>query len=265
MAATKESRLKAKQKLEEIMAYYRSDKGQQTFNAIIAGDMGTGKTTILRTARKPVLVHSFDPGGTKVLRPEIEKGLIIPDTRFEAEDPKNPTAFRLWEQEFKQLRESGVFEEIGTFAIDSITTFADALMNEILRKAGRSNGVPYQQDYLVQINVLRDYMKILTTLPCDVILTAHLDPLKDELTGKVAMQIMVTGKLRVKIPLLFDEIYVATTKRTSKGVEYVLLTRNDGYYQARTRIGRDVFETYEKPDIEYLLKKAGMWKEGDKA
>lgn len=245
-------------RIEEIIRLYEEDKSQRTFNAIIAGDMGTGKTSILATARKPVLVHSFDPGGTKVLRPEIEKGEIIPDTRFEAEDPKSPTVFRLWEEEFKKLRDEGVFNELGTFAIDSITTFADAAMNEILRRQGRSGGVPYQQDYLVQINVLRDYMKVFTTLPCDVIVTAHLDPLKDELTGRVQMQIMVTGKLRVKIPLLFDEIYVATTKRTSKGVEYVLLTRNDGYYQARTRIGRGVFETYEKPDITYLLKKAGV-------
>ena len=58
---------------------------------------------------------------------------------------------------------------------------------------------------------------------------------------------------------MFDEIYVTIAKQTSKGIEYSLLTRNDGLYQARTRLGRGGrFETYEKPDIKYLLKKAGF-------
>jgi len=248
----------ARRKLEEIQKLYQGDPRQFTFNAIIAGDMGTGKTSLLSTARKPVLVHSFDPGGTKVLRGEIEKGTVIADTRFEDEDPKKPTAFRLWEREFEDLRKNDVFSQVGTFAIDSITTFADACMNEILKSSGRAGAVPYQQDYLRQINVLRDYMKIFTTLPCDVIVTAHLEAEKDELIGKVKMNMIITGKLKVKIPLLFDEIYVTITKQTSKGVEYYLLTRNDGYYTARTRIGKGVFEMLEKPDIKYLLEKAGM-------
>ena len=249
------------QLLQDVLKRYKEDPGQRTFNCIVAGDMGTGKTRLLGTAPGPVLVHSFDPGGLKVLRPEIDKGIVIPDVRYEDEDPKHPTVFQLWEKEFEKLRKEGVFNEIGTFAIDSVTTFADALMNEILRKQGRPGGVPYQQDYLLQINVMRDYMKIFTTLPCNVVLTAHLDPVKDEVTGKVKMDILVTGKLKVKIPLLFDEIYVAMTKRTSKGVEHVLLTKNDGYYSARTRIGRDIFDTYEKPDLTYLMKKAGLLKE----
>ena len=55
------------------------------------------------------------------------------------------------------------------------------------------------------------------------------------------------------------KIYMATTKETSNGVSYSLLTRNTGLYRARTRLGsNNRFETYEQPDIKALLAKAGF-------
>jgi hypothetical protein len=52
---------------------------------------------------------------------------------------------------------------------------------------------------------------------------------------------------------------MTTSRESSKGVEYTILTRNTGLYKARTRLGRNnLFDTYEKPDIKALLKKAGM-------
>jgi len=74
---------------------------------------------------------------------------------------------------------------------------------------------------------------------------------------------MFVGKLKVRGPILFDEIYMAVTKATSKGAEYSLLTRNTGLYKARTRLGKGKFETYEQQDIKALLQKAG-WESGDK-
>jgi hypothetical protein len=75
----------------------------KSFNALIYGSMGSGKTNITRTCRGPVLIHSFDPGGTKTVRDEIEKGKIYADTRFEIEDPFKPTAFVLWDKTYHRL------------------------------------------------------------------------------------------------------------------------------------------------------------------
>ena len=56
-----------------------------------------------------------------------------------------------------------------------------------------------------------------------------------------------------------DEVYMATSKESSKGVEYSILTRNTGLYKARTRLGRNkIFDTYEEPNIKALLRKAGI-------
>lgn len=248
-----------KKEFEEIRARYAEGMKHSGYNAMVYGYMGSGKTHLLGTARKPVLIHAFDPGGEKTLADQIESGEVLVDARFQSEDAKKPTAFRSWEREFDRLRNSDFFEHIGTFAIDSITTWSEALMNAILKAQGRAGGIPQMQDYLVQINTIRDYVKIITALPCDVILTGHVDTEKDEVTGRITTGIMVTGKLKEKIPLLMDEVYMTMAKETSKGIEYSILTRNTGLFKARTRIGRNgTFDTYEEPDIKHLLRKAGM-------
>ena len=243
-----------------IRELYESNPNKDTFNALIYGYMGTGKTQVIGTARKPVLIHSFDPGGEKVLVDKIKKGQVMVNSEFQNEDAKKPTSYRAWEREFDRLRKiDGFFEGIGTYAIDSVTTWSEALMNAILKENGRSAGTPQMQDYLVQINTLRDAIKLITSLPCDVILTGHVDSEKDEVTGRVTTGVMITGKLKEKLPLLMDEVYMAVTKESSKGVEYSLLTRNTGLYKARTRLGRSgIFDTYEEPNLKVLMEKAGL-------
>jgi len=248
------------EEFQKIRDLYKNSPIKDSFNAIVYGYMGTGKTRLLGTARKPVLIHSFDPGGEKVLVDQIKTGEVMVNNSFQEENSKRPTAYRGWEKEFDRLRGTdGFFESIGTYAIDSVTTWSEALMNAILKENGRTAGTPQMQDYLVQINTLRDSIKLITSLPCDVILTGHVDSEKDEMTGRVSTGVMITGKLKEKLPLLMDEVYMTTSRESSKGVEYTILTRNTGLYKARTRLGRNnLFDTYEKPDIKALLKKAGM-------
>jgi len=253
--------LTPKEEMDKISAMYEEDNMNSSFNLILYGDLGSGKTHVLRTARRPVLIHSFDPGGSKTLRldPGFQKGEIISDTRFEKEIAKTPTAYSLWEKEFDRLRKTDFFESIGTYVIDSATTWADALMNEILKKNGRAAGTPQQMDWMVQMNTIRDAMKAMVSLPCDCILTAHIDYAKDEGSGRLLGQPMFTGKLKTKIPILFDEIYVAQAKDTPKGTEYSLLTQATSMLIARSRLGTGgTFNKFEEPDIKKLLKKAGM-------
>jgi hypothetical protein len=257
--------LDIKKEFADIKAMYDAQPRNKTFNALIYGGFGVGKTNILRTCRKPVLVHSFDPGGTKTVRDEIEKGSIIADTRFENEDPFHPTVFKMWDDEYHRLKKGGVFDGIGTYVLDSATTWASAAMNVVLDKGKRAGSQPFQQDYLPAMTLIENAVKDMTTLPCDVILIAHEDVDKDEASGKMFVGPLFVGKLKYRIPILFDEIYYATTKETSQGVSYYLLTRTTGLYRARTRLGKGgIFDTYEVQDIKALLKKAGYSTE-DKA
>lgn len=253
-----EDKNKVPEILKELRESYMASASSKYVNTMVYGYMGSGKTTLLRTAVKPVLIHSFDPGGTKVLSGEINKGEVIVDNRFEAEDSKRPTAYDLWDKALIDLKKVNAFEQIGTYVIDSVTLWSEALINAILKRNGRAGTSPQLQDYMVQITTLTQYVKIITNLPCHVVFTGHVDSDKDEVTGRMTTGIMITGKMKDKLPILLDEIYMASTKETAKGIEYRLLTRNTGLFKARTRIGKNgTFETYEEPDLKALLKKAG--------
>ncbi len=254
--------LDVKKELSELQTMYDASVKNRTFNALIYGGMGTGKTNLLTTCRRPVLIHSFDPGGTNTIRNEIGNG-IYADTRYEVEDAEKPSAFQAWDKEYDRLKAGGVFSQIGTYAIDSATMWSASAMNVVLKKAGRAGAVPFQQDYLPAMVMIENAIKDMVSLPCDCILICHDDADKDEATGKMFVGPMFVGKLKVRVPILFDEIYMAVTKETSKGAEYSLLTRNTGLYKARTRLGKGKFETYEQQDIKALLQKAG-WESGDK-
>jgi hypothetical protein len=251
--------------INDIRQMYKESSEKRGFNALIYGDIGTGKTTLAETCRKPVLVHSFDPNGTMVLRDSIEEGWLIADNRFEAEDPKSPSAFRNWDQEYHRLKKEGMFEIFGTYFIDSLTTLSQIVMSFVLGKNGRAGGIPEagagkSSDYVLQMNYLEITIRDFFTLPCDVILTAHPDVSKDEVTGKQFIGPMVTGQLKTRLPLLFDELYYLLTSKDAKGeIKRALLTQPDGSAKAKTRLGmKGRFNTFEEPDIRGLLKKSGL-------
>lgn len=256
--------LDVKMEIDKVREMYKASSVRKSYNALIYGDIGTGKTQIVKTGRRPIFHYSFDPGGSRTIRDEIEEGWIISDTRWEYDDPLNPTVWRDWKAEYTRLRDAGFFANFGTLAVDSLTMLAQACMNYVLARAGRPGGIPMtgkdtKNDYVVSQSILEPMVKQLLGLPCDLILTAHPDIDKDEDTGRVLrVTPSVTGKLKLRLPLMFDEVYYARVKEGKEGPIYNLMTRTDGIYNARTRLGRNgVFEFYEKPNLKALLKKAG--------
>lgn len=252
--------LDVKKEFDSIREQYAGDPSSETFNALICGEKGTGKTTLLTTCRKPVLVDSFDPGGLRGLKPWIDKGEIIPDTRWEHEDPMKPSVYENWAKAVNERFSKGLFQHLGTYCLDSSTTWAQAIMNHILQKAGRPGTEPlFTKDYGPQKVKIQNHIQQLLNLPCDFILTGHLEATKDEVSGRIDYRYMTTGKGSVVIPLLFDELYVMTTQETPSGLVYKLLTRTTGRYVACSRLASiGSFETYEEPNIKRLLMKAGL-------
>ena len=254
--------LKVQERVQAVRQRYAESTVQWT-NILLYGDFGTGKTQTLSTAPRPIFIDSFDPGGTKTaaLQPLIEAGDIVVENRWEMDMWKNPKVFGEWEREMDLRRRDNFFDHFGTYALDSITKWAQALMYEILKRGtkGRSRAGerPEMQDYLVQQLTAVDWMGQLMQLPCHVIVTGHIGLMKDEVTGKMETGLMLEGKLSEKVPLVFDEKYVTRATQSSSGIAYKLQTRNDGYYKAETRMGGGEFDTFEEPDIRALLMRAG--------
>lgn len=245
--------------LESLRKMYEENREAKGMGFLIYGDFGTGKTNILLTCPKPVLIHSFDPGGLVTIEKEMAdpNSEVYGDVRFEGENPMKPTVWDAWTRECDRLARAGILDQLGTFVLDSGTTWASAAMNTILKKAGRLGGPPYKQDYLPAMSLMENKIKEILTHRCNFVLICHEDTTKDENSGKMFIGPLLIGQLKMRIPLLFGELYCAQAKQTAKGVEYSLLTQATGLYRARTRMGKGIFDLYEEQDITALLRKAG--------
>lgn len=258
----------ASEELKRVKEYYSGDPLQKRFSALITGETNAGKTFILRTARKPVHVDSFDPGGTKCLKDLIDKGDIVADTQWENEDPYEPKVFAEWMKAVDRRFQLGYFEKFGTYCLDSATTFGEAVMGYQLGNKSRAGESPQRNiDYMPQKTYMTNYIKKLMTLPCDFIMTGHLREVRkllsiDSKTGIVREDIkyrfFTVGQAVVTIPLLFDEIYVIVGEEGREGPKRKMLIDSLGTYVARSRLKRDgLLNSEEEPDLKLILKKAG--------
>ena len=255
--------------LKKVRDYYAGDPLQKRFSALVCGGIGAGKTYLLRTARKPIHIDSFDPGGTKCLLDLIQKGDVVADTEWEADDPFNPDKFAKWMKATDRRLEVNYFDHFGTYCLDSATTWGDAVMNYGLAAKGRAGETPqHRHDYMPQKVYMVNYIHKLMGLPCDFILTGHLREIEEVLsidtkTGierkNVEYRFFTVGQAVLTIPLLFDEIYVILGKSGRDGVDRTMLIDSQGKYVARSRLkAGGKLGAEEPPDIKALLKKVGL-------
>ena len=258
------STIDIRKEAEEIRSMYQDAKTSKYFRNLTFGDVGTGKTKLAITCPRPVHIDSFDVGGTTTVRREIEEGWIIADTRYEDEDPQQPKAIALFEKEFNRRLQGGYFDAIGTYFLDSITSFGDAAMNYLMFKQGRKDGIPQagkgtDNDYVKQQKLIEPMLRKILNLPCHVILIAHPDMRENEDTRTKSIGPKVYGQLATKLPLMISEIYCAQAKEVKDGIQYSLLTRQTGYWRCRSRLAAlGKIEMYEEPNIKKILEKAGF-------
>lgn len=265
-----------KAELKRVRDYYTGDPLQKRFSALVTGGIGAGKTYLLHTARRPVHIDSFDPGGTKCLRELIAKGDIVADTQWETEDPFAPDKFAKWMKTTDIRLSVGYFSQFGTYCIDSSTTWGDAVMNYQLASNSRAGEAPkWSHDYVPQKVFMVNYIRKLMSLPCDFILTGHLREIEEILsidvkTGvqrkNVEYRFYTTGQAVLTIPLLFDELYVIIGEDGPGGVKRKMLIDAQGKYIARSRLrANGKLDATEEPDIRALLKKIGLgWEDKPK-
>lgn len=254
--------LNAKRTLNDLRKQYSEGTNTSKRNFLLVGDSGSGKTRCAATAPAPIVHHCFDPGGWNSIQQDIEKGRVI-SRNFSCEDPEQPSQYAAWEKEFNQLNRDGLFNEIGTYVLDSATTFSDSLMNQILENNKRRGQIPQLQDYQQQISFLIKCFRQILLLPCTVVITGHLDQKQDETTGRIVTGMLITGRANKKLPLLFDEVYCLEAKRSSKGTQYLLYTGPNSVYNARSRMASEgLLKEEELPNLSAIMRKAGVLKGG---
>lgn len=258
--------------LKRVTNYYDQDPLQKRFSAIVTGETNAGKTYLLRSARFPIHIDSFDPGGTKCLTDLIRSeknpnGQIVADTSWETEDPFSPKAFAEWKKVTNIRLNVGYFNMFGTYCLDSLTMFAKAVMNYQLASDDRAGEVPrFNWDYNPQKNEIENFIRKLMNLSCDFIIMGHLQEIEkllaiDPKTGikrtDIKYRLYITGQSVITIPLLFDELYTIIGKGNPPKRE--MLIDSLGTYIARSRLKQNgKLDASEEPNIRKILKKAGF-------
>jgi len=256
---------------EEIRSMYLKKREGRNFSAIIMGLYGSGKTTLIGTSPRPLLIDSFDPKGTVVIEQlywdEIESGNILIRPWW-ADDHVRPSAYKEWAHQWDNDVKTGFYNKLGTYAIDSMTFFVEALANQVsrntfIKRGGDSKIEPGEleiSDYKTIYNSLKMHVKISSDFQCHFLTTAHLVIDKHETTGEMIAELDLFKGLKSKLPALFTEKYVMD----NSGSEHKLLTRNKKWFRASSQLGAgNKLLPEEEPNIRKILDKVGL-PSGDK-
>lgn len=184
--------------------------------ALIYGRSGSGKTSLLgRVLDYPsfcsLYVFDFDLRINSILA-VVDHANIVANLLYDPfRDGAQPgAAFSAAESKLRELQ-SSIKAGSGprTVALDSLTFMEKSIMSRVLLMDGKPpNAPPQLNHYKSAISQVEDFVSKLCALDCNVIVTAHEEVDKDELTGSMSRGISVTGKKLPNIlPGYFNEVW----------------------------------------------------------
>lgn len=216
------------------------------FKGLMMGEPGVGKTVFASSFPGPIRYLDFDRKVDSAAlfwksKGDIERLRNIRVTQFSSDlDGKSPIdqLTKIFAEEFIPQQRAGKME-FNTLVLDSITTFSTATLKHIVKSNPGIKRVvtaqgpqPGMQDYGI---LLREFERItngLLSLPCNVIMLAHIATEKDETTGQILRHTSMDGSFAKKLPALFKEVwrlYVKDGKRMAQ-------TQSDHMYNCRSQI-----------------------------
>ena len=217
----------------------------------LLGEGGAGKTTQYRTlSDKKIFLYAFDPNcleslagfdiDYEVFTPEItDLDLSIKTLKREkdktgkagspvGDKPRikrpEPMTYINWEDHFEKRMDGSFFRDYDVIGFDSATTFVDMIMDRVLYLNNRLGGNPEPGDYASVTNTFSNVMRVLTSYGTTIMCTGHVERQLDD-TGRIRGKLLVPGRLRVRLPLLFTQIWGAECNSTASKESFTIQTR----------------------------------------
>lgn len=221
--------------------------GQTYFKGLIYGDSGAGKTCLAAQFPGPIKYWDFDGKISSAVlyltrqnKPEILEHIEV------SQFGNLPLIERIpaWEKETRELDtqiKAGKGFPFKTLVLDSITTLSHHLMEDYIYRSQSGlkrplPGVNGLQDYSLYEKHMTRVLVGLLGQPINFVVLGHVDIDKDETTGMISRKPLCSGQqLAKKLPIWFEEVYVAKTLPDGKRV---LQTQPDSSYSiVRTQRG----------------------------
>ena len=263
---------------------------------LAVGGGGTGKTSLFCTIPgKKKFLYAFDPGTKNTIAGQegIEYEEFLPTTlvkkviplKSESDSKRgsvgateilqtvrqfNPATYTEWEEHFEDNKASGYFDQFDVIGMDSITTFADLVMDQVLHLNGRPGKWPEESDWTASLNAVGNVFREFASLNHAHLFTSvHIELYEDRKTHRVFQRMTMSQRLRTRIPLLFSEVILCQANEDEEGHYYSVQTKSSTEYPfLRTSLrGLDLHEDVtikdwsrpEESGIGYLLKKASNY------
>lgn len=234
----------------------------ENLSICVLGDSGSGKTVFTSSFPKPMHILDFDgksQSAANHLRRtnQLDELDGISVTNFlkvtgmgEGRGAKNALqmqseTFFMWLNEMEAIVRKNEKFPYKTIVIDSITRFSEMLLASIVQATiGKvkgpvegQNDIPGLQHYMLNSTNFKSLINRFLALPCTKIVTAHYERDKDELTGRIVNQALLSGKLSPYLPIVFEEVYRSFVDSTPKGPVYKLQTLSDKDFNCRSQLG----------------------------
>lgn len=218
-------------------------KTEGNFKALIMGDAGQGKTIFSCSLPGKTKVLDFDmkiDSAALFYKNNPEKLASIDVEQFPQGLEMTPIQKleKLISSEFIPQQKTGKMS-FDTLVVDSITTFSASVLAHIVRsnpgikRTVSAQGVqPGLQDYGILKREFQRLIPGLLSLPCNVIMLAHIATEKDELTGQIMRHTMMDGSFAKELPIYFKEVWRVFIK---DGKRYAQ-TQSDGQFNCRSQI-----------------------------
>lgn len=214
---------------------------------LLKGEPGSGKTFKSAHWPRPV-IFSFDNNlsGLRRLSPERRAAIRVINPRLDDAGKKIDDT-KIWDVFVQRLAACASDPTVGTIVIDSLTTMAEVLMDKILGTGAPSKKVEIQHwgDFARYLKWLGENLMCANDLDKHVVLIAHEQIDKEELTGRVKYLLNIGGQMKHGFDLYFTDCWRTYTKGNSTGgVDYWVRTLPTDYHSAKTSM--DV-----KPDFKW--------------
>lgn len=220
-------------------------KTENNFKLLLIGSPGAGKTCFAASFPGPTLYLDFDDKVDSAAlfyrdKPELLKQVEVRQlSRQLNEDPLVILNKIITDELIPQQRAGQM--KFKTLVLDSISAFSAATLQHIITTNPGIKGVetkqgkmPDRPHYGVLLRELSRLVPGLLTLPCNVVMCAHVDTYKDDATGVIVREAMMDGSYGQKLPQAFKEVWFMYVD--DKGKRMVQTRANHQFASLRSQI-----------------------------
>lgn len=227
-----------------------SDYSDEGNSCLIVGYPGSGKSSGIMTLPGKKFVYVTDPNALQTLKgkkdidyvdflPEqidLDAVTLKKDVRDSYSRAPEPRTYVEFEQDFENRMADNFFDDYDAICFDGSTTLQDICYDRIMYLNGRFGKWPEVADHTAVVNTFAKIMRTATTLRKGdggkllLYLTAHVDFIKDDTSGRLINQMGFVGALRRRVPLLLANIWHSYAEPDKDGkTQWHVRTQPDRY------------------------------------